>query len=776
MPKARYLVIEDDPFYQKYIADLLDETGVEILSALDGEEGLLLARKKKPDLILSDIEIPKIQGFLLLRTLKENPETRDIPVILMSGKVEKDLLDRLSQLNVRCEGTLVKPFSGPDLMDRIKKVFEPGSHPVPEKDRAAPVDGQVLELAAEDPGEKVNGARLIHVPQGKMGKAGRIFVVDDSPFILNTVSEFLSESGFEVQTFFKGEEAFKELSDFKPDLFLIDIQMPGMGGFVMCEMLRKEPSTKDIPIILMSAVVDRDTFERHSRLRHHADSYLVKPFMKSELLETVFRTIKAPDTDRRPEREAGFTIPGEGDIAAGDPFDDGQGAWSEQRNGPEELDASISQWSSRLNDALGRKDQLEAEISRVRTENEIREKELTDRLSLATGQCRKLKGDLDALAERLRRSEEGRSVMEAENRALMEKSGFPEEKFRGILIERDDLKRDLAAALSAKAEIEDQVDIYFKTRKEAEERRSKTLTESLEKNRKEIEDLRRKSLQDKKAWEGEKAALREKVEEGVRAIKGLEGERDLRIRAETEIRILREKVEELERFQSRFNEVREKCLVLEGKLEESERIRRETSRQAPKGETGVEGSAGEAALLSQRLQHLETTFGRTVREAQEVIFSQKNRENELREKLETIFDSLEEEKRAFREERDRWKNREEDLRVSLEGALARNWPLPQKDVSGFFPMRSPVKPMPLEVLTPARKMVWAILWALVFLAVFFAGFFVLSKFLATPPRQVLIPQVYSQSDSPSGSVLEGPGPAPGNGELTDPEDIKQGHG
>ncbi|MBN2719902.1 MAG: response regulator [Proteobacteria bacterium] len=747
MPKARYLIIEDDPFYQKYIADLLDETGVEILSALDGEEGLRLAREEKPDLILSDIEIPKIQGFLLLRTLKESPETRDIPVILMSGKVEKDLLDRLSQLNVRCEGTLVKPFSGPDLMDRIKKVFEPGSHPVPEDDRAAPVDGHFREQAAEDPGGGVDGAGLTPVSQGKIGEAGRIFVVDDSPFVLNTVSEFLSESGFEVRTFFKGEEAFKELGDSKPDLFLIDIQMPGMGGFVMCEMLRKEESTRDIPIILMSAVVDGDTFKRHSRLRHHADSYLVKPFMKSELLETVFRTIRAPDTDRRPEGKAGFILPGERDIDARDPFVDGQGPGAEQRERPEEIDASISQWSSRLRDALARKDQLEAEFSRVRTENEIREKELTDRLSLAAGQYRKLKGDLDALAERLRRSEEARSAMEAENRALMERSGFPEEKFRGILMERDDLKRDLAAALSAKAEIEDQVDIYFKTRKEADEKRSKTLAESLEKGQKEIEDLKRKSLQDKKAWEGEKAALEEKVEEGVRAKKGLEGERDLRIRAETEIRILREKVEELERFQSRFNEVREKCLVLEGKLEESERIRRETSRQAPKGETGVEGSAGEAALLNQRLEHLETTFGRTVREAQEVIFTQKNRENELREKLETIFDSLEEEKKAFREERDRWKHREEELRVSLEGALARSWPLPQKDVSGFYPMRSPIKPRPLEVMTPARKMASAIVWAVVFLAVFFAGFLVLSKFIANPPRQVSIPQVYSQSDS-----------------------------
>ena len=758
MPKARYLVIEDDPFYQKYIADLLDETGVEILSALDGEEGLLLAREKKPDLILSDIEIPKIQGFLLLRTLKESPETRDIPVILMSGKVEKDLLDRLSQLNVRCEGTLVKPFSGPDLMERIKAVFEPGSHPGQEKGGATPGDGHFRKEAAGDPKEKVDGTRSIPAPLGKNGKVWCVFAVDDSPFILNTVSEFLSESGFEVHTFFKGEDVLKKVVDLKPDLFLIDVQMPGIGGFVMCEMLRKEESTREIPIILMSAVVDGDTFERHSRLRHHADSYLLKPFMKSELQETVLRAIKPPATDRRPPaRETGFVVPGERDIAAGGPFADGQEPWAEPRNGPEEFNTSISQWSSRLRDALARKDRLEAEISRVRTENEIREKELTDKLSLATSQFRKLQGELDALAEQLRRSEEARSEMEAENRAFMEKSGFPEEKFRGILMERNDLKRDLAAALAAKAEVEDQVDIYFKTLKEAEERRRETLTESLEKNRKEIEDLKRKSLQDKKVWEGGKAALQEKVEEGVRAIKGLEGERDLRIRAETEIRILREKVEELERFQSRFQEVREKCLVLEGKLEESERIHRETRRQIAKGETGVEGSAGEAALLSQRLQHLETTFGRTVREAQEVIFSQKNRENELRDKLETILDSLEEEKRAFCEERDRWKHREEELRVSLEGALARSWGLPDKHASGFFPMRSPMQPRPLEVVTPARKMVSAIVWAVVFLAVFFAGFFVLSKFLANPPRQVLLPQVYSENASPcpAGLVMSG---------------------
>ena len=122
MPKLKFLVVEDDLFYQTYMNDLLAETDVDIVNASDGEAGLAMAIAELPDLIITDIEIPKIQGFVLFKALRERPDTKDIPVIMMSGKVEKALLDRHSRMSIHVEGCLVRPFSAQVLIDMIRDV------------------------------------------------------------------------------------------------------------------------------------------------------------------------------------------------------------------------------------------------------------------------------------------------------------------------------------------------------------------------------------------------------------------------------------------------------------------------------------------------------------------------------------------------------------------------------------------------------------------------------------------------------------------------------
>lgn len=83
MPKT-ILFIEDEAALQKTFREALKNKGYKIISALDGEVGLRLAETKKPDLILLDLILPKIHGFDVLKKLKENPETKDIPVIVLT--------------------------------------------------------------------------------------------------------------------------------------------------------------------------------------------------------------------------------------------------------------------------------------------------------------------------------------------------------------------------------------------------------------------------------------------------------------------------------------------------------------------------------------------------------------------------------------------------------------------------------------------------------------------------------------------------------------------
>lgn len=92
----KILFIEDEPSLQKTVNEVLTQEGFKVFSALDGEKGLKLIKKEKPDLVLLDLILPKKDGFEVLKEIKEDKETKDIPVIILTnlegvGDVEKAL-------------------------------------------------------------------------------------------------------------------------------------------------------------------------------------------------------------------------------------------------------------------------------------------------------------------------------------------------------------------------------------------------------------------------------------------------------------------------------------------------------------------------------------------------------------------------------------------------------------------------------------------------------------------------------------------------------------
>ena len=91
----------------------------EMLSAFDGEEGLKMVQEEKPDLILLDIIMPKIDGLTLCRRLKDDLKTRPIPIIIISASGGKDLPERC--LAAGADDVIIKPFEPEDLLFKIKK-------------------------------------------------------------------------------------------------------------------------------------------------------------------------------------------------------------------------------------------------------------------------------------------------------------------------------------------------------------------------------------------------------------------------------------------------------------------------------------------------------------------------------------------------------------------------------------------------------------------------------------------------------------------------------
>jgi len=119
--KGKILVV-DDEIYIVHILDFsLGIEGYEVMTALDGEQALAKVAQDKPDLIVLDIMMPKLDGYETCKALKSNPETKDIPVILLSAKGRN--VDQKVGFEVGADDYITKPFSPRKLVERINAIL-----------------------------------------------------------------------------------------------------------------------------------------------------------------------------------------------------------------------------------------------------------------------------------------------------------------------------------------------------------------------------------------------------------------------------------------------------------------------------------------------------------------------------------------------------------------------------------------------------------------------------------------------------------------------------
>ena len=113
------LIIDDDELLITLLEHKLGQRGLKVRSAVDGQEGLLAAIDDRPDLVVLDVMMPTMDGFEVLRRMKETAETKDIPVIMLSAKRLED--DVVNGLNLGAADYLVKPFMPEELLLKIQR-------------------------------------------------------------------------------------------------------------------------------------------------------------------------------------------------------------------------------------------------------------------------------------------------------------------------------------------------------------------------------------------------------------------------------------------------------------------------------------------------------------------------------------------------------------------------------------------------------------------------------------------------------------------------------
>lgn len=113
------LVVEDQADNRKILRDLLTNSGFEVLEALDGAEGIRLAQSQQPDLILMDIQLPGIDGYEATRTIKDDKNLNDIPIIVVTSYALSG--DEKKAYEAGCDAYVAKPYSPRQLLSMVKE-------------------------------------------------------------------------------------------------------------------------------------------------------------------------------------------------------------------------------------------------------------------------------------------------------------------------------------------------------------------------------------------------------------------------------------------------------------------------------------------------------------------------------------------------------------------------------------------------------------------------------------------------------------------------------
>ncbi len=230
------LIVEDDPHYARLLLDLARDKGFKVLVAMRGTEALDLARKHKPSAVSLDVFLPDMLGWTVLSQLKQNPETRHIPVQMVTLDE-----DRQHGLARGAFSFVTKPTTAEGLEEAL---------------------GRIKEYSAP--------------------RRRKLLVIEDNPTERMSITELLGHDDIEIRTAASGAEALKELQENTFDCAVLDLRLPDMSGFEVLEKIRDHNTLADLPVVVFTG--KELSAEEDARLRTLARSVVVKGVESPERL------------------------------------------------------------------------------------------------------------------------------------------------------------------------------------------------------------------------------------------------------------------------------------------------------------------------------------------------------------------------------------------------------------------------------------------------------------------------------------------------------------
>lgn len=265
------LIVEDSDTAAKQVARYLGELGSAAFIHPDGEGAMEAALRFDPDVILLDLLLPNVSGWEVLAQLKANPNTKHIPVLIVSVVDE-----RSRALSLGAAEYLTKPISRQQLQLTLSKILSP------QEDNQA--ESQPLNV------QQRQGNTALVVMSERERNFPLILLAEDNESNISTMIDYLQVHGFRVSLARNGVEAIQMAKQQKPDLILMDIQMPEMDGLEATRLINADADLRSIPIIALTALAMPGDRERC--LAAGAIDYLTKPVGLKKLVNLITQNIK----------------------------------------------------------------------------------------------------------------------------------------------------------------------------------------------------------------------------------------------------------------------------------------------------------------------------------------------------------------------------------------------------------------------------------------------------------------------------------------------------
>jgi len=262
--KIKILIIEDEEALADVLKLKLEKEGYEVLVTSNGESGFTNIKSWKPDLILLDIVMPKMDGYEVLE--KMNEENIKIPVIIISNSGQPVEIERTKKLGA-VDHLIKTQFEPEEVLYKVNNYLK----------RNKEVGGKDVEVMKYSKDSKLNN---------------KILLVEDDSFLREICAKKLTKEGFAVHEVIDGEQALEDLEKVNPNLVLLDIILPTIDGFEVLKKIRANKNKKisEVPIIMLSNLGQEGDVKKAMDLG--ANNYLIKAhFTTEEITKKVKREL-----------------------------------------------------------------------------------------------------------------------------------------------------------------------------------------------------------------------------------------------------------------------------------------------------------------------------------------------------------------------------------------------------------------------------------------------------------------------------------------------------